>query len=113
MSGVVRYSGAFKLRLVDDAAAGKYQNLDEARHMNGIRGGSTLSKRVKKYGREDIPPKRVKAGTMNEIDELKAARKRIREPGAALAGAHMGYCLESAFPGIARGRAGRRPPMKG
>ncbi|MDR3357231.1 MAG: hypothetical protein LBO04_08635 [Spirochaetaceae bacterium] len=46
-----------------------------------------MSKRVKKYGREDILTKRIKAGTMNGTDELQAARKRIREPGAALAGA--------------------------
>jgi hypothetical protein len=38
---------------------------------------------------------------MDETDELKAARKRIREPGAALADAHVDYCLESAFLEIA------------
>jgi hypothetical protein len=34
---------------------------------------------IKQYGREDILPKRVKVETMNEIDEMKAARRRIRE----------------------------------
>jgi hypothetical protein len=34
---------------------------------------------------------------MNGIDKLKATRKRIREPGAVLADAHVDYCLESAF----------------
>jgi hypothetical protein len=38
---------------------------------------------------------------MNGIDEMKAAKKRIREPGAALADAHVDYCLESAFLEIA------------
>jgi transposase-like protein len=106
MSEVVRYSEAFKLRLVEDAAAGKYASIDEARRRNGIRGASTLSKWIKRYGREDILPKRVKVETMNEIDELKAARKRIRELEAALAGAHMDYCLESAFLDIACKRLG-------
>jgi hypothetical protein len=69
-------------------------------------GGSSLSKWIKRYGREDILPKRVKVETMNEIDELKAARKRIRELEAALADAHMDYCLESAFLDIACGRLG-------
>jgi hypothetical protein len=32
-------------------------------------------------------PKRIRAEMMNETGELKAARGRIREPGAALAGA--------------------------
>ncbi|MDR2095961.1 MAG: transposase [Treponema sp.] len=76
MRDVVRYSEAFKLRLVEDVAGGKYKSLDEARHRNGIRGSSTLSKWIKEYGREDILPKRIKGETMNEIDELQAARSR-------------------------------------
>jgi transposase-like protein len=101
MREVVRYSEAFKLRLVEDVANGKYKSLDEARRRNGIRGYSTLSKWIKRYGREDILPKRIKVETMNEIEELQAARSRIRELEAALADAHMDYCLERAFLDIA------------
>jgi transposase-like protein len=106
MRDVVRYSEAFKLRLVEDVAGGKYKSLDEARRRNGIRGGSTLSKWIKRYGREDILPKRIKVETMNERDELQEARRRIRELEAALADAHMDYCLESAFLDIACKRLG-------
>jgi hypothetical protein len=42
-------------------------------------------------------PKRIKVETMDERDELQAARHRIRELEAALANAHMDYCLERAF----------------
>lgn len=106
MRDVVRYSEAFKLRLVEDVARGKYKNLDEARRRNGIRGGSTLTKWIKQYGREELLPKRIKVETMNEIDELQAARRRIRELETALADAHMDYCLESAFLDIACERLG-------
>jgi transposase-like protein len=44
MREVVRYSEAFKLRLVEDIAAGKYKSLYEAIRRNGIRGGSTVNK---------------------------------------------------------------------
>ncbi|MDR3356697.1 MAG: hypothetical protein LBO04_05850 [Spirochaetaceae bacterium] len=44
MSEVLRYSEAFKLRLVEDVASGKYTGLDEARRRNEICGGSTVSK---------------------------------------------------------------------
>ncbi|MFP3090101.1 transposase [Treponema sp. TIM-1] len=108
MKEVVRYSEAFKLRLVEDVAGGKYKSLEEARRRNGIRGLSTLSTWIKQYGREDILPKRIKVETMNEIDELQAARHRIRELEAALADAHMDYCLESAFLDIACQRLGGR-----
>jgi transposase-like protein len=106
MGEVVRYSEAFKLRLVEDVAGGKYQSLEEARRRNGIRGASTLNKWIKRYGREDMLPKRIRVETMNGIDELQAARSRIRELEAALADTHMEYCLESAFPDIACKRLG-------
>ncbi|MDR3160227.1 MAG: hypothetical protein LBU28_01265, partial [Spirochaetaceae bacterium] len=85
---------------------GKYTSLDEARRRNGIRGASTVTKWIKHYGREDMLPKRVKVETMNEIDELQAARSRIRDLEAALADAPMDYCLESAFLDIACRRLG-------
>jgi hypothetical protein len=50
--------------------------------------------------------KRIKAETVNGIDELHEARKRIRELEAALANSHMDYCLESAFLDIACGKLG-------
>jgi transposase-like protein len=105
MRDVIRYSEAFKLRLVEDIGSGKYKSLDEARRRNGICGGSTVKGRIKRYGRELT--KRVKAETMNEIDELRAARRRIREPEAALSSdAHMDCCLERAFSDIACERLG-------
>jgi transposase-like protein len=106
MRNVVRYSEAFKLRLVEDVANGKYASLEEARRRNGVHGSSTLSAWLKHYGRGDMLPRRIKVETMHEIDELKEARKRIRELEAALADAHMDYCLESAFLDIACERLG-------
>jgi transposase-like protein len=101
MRDVIRYSEAFKLRLVDDIAIGKYKSMEEARRRNGIRGGPTVKGWIKRYGREDMLPERVKAETVNGIDELRAARRRIREPEAALCDAHMDCCLERAFSDIA------------
>jgi hypothetical protein len=43
---------------------------------------------------------------VNGVDELNAARKRIRESEAAPADAHLDYCLESAFLEIACGKLG-------
>jgi transposase-like protein len=89
MKGVVRYSETFKLRLAEEAASGKYRSLDEAGRRNGVRGCATLGRRIKQYGRENALPKRIKAETMNERDELHEARKRIREPEATLANARF------------------------
>jgi transposase-like protein len=57
MKDAIRYSEAFKLRLVEEVAAGKYKSLNEASRRNGIRGCATLGKWIKQYGREDMLPK--------------------------------------------------------
>jgi transposase-like protein len=108
MKEVVRYSEAFKLRPVEDIAAEKYKSLDEARRRNGIRGASTVTKWIKRYRREDMLPKRVKVETMDEIDELKAARSRIRDLEAALADA-QGIGGARSGPRSAAGGGVRRP----
>jgi hypothetical protein len=66
MRNVVRYSEVFKLRLAEDMAGEKYKSLDEAGRKNGIRGSATAARWIK------VEP-------MDEIDEIKAARRRIRE----------------------------------
>ena len=109
MRDVIRYSEAFKLRVVEDVASGKYKSLNEALRKNGIRNAATLAKWMKNYGHGDMLPKRVKVETMEEINEMKAARTRIRELEAALANAHMNYCLQSAFLEISCQKLGTTP----
>ena len=101
MKEVVRYSEAFKRDIVEKVGRGMYASMSEAQRKNGIRGSATLVKWIKKYGREDILPKRIRVETMNEIDELKAARKEIKELKAALADAHLDWCISSALLDIA------------
>jgi transposase-like protein len=56
MRDVIRYSEAFKARLVEEVAGGKYRSLDEAGRRNGIRGCATLDRRIKQYGRAETVP---------------------------------------------------------
>lgn len=100
-STAIRYSEAFKRQVVDEIACGKFSSAYKAQQAYGIRGNTTITKWIRKYGREDLLPKRVRIETMDEIDQLKEARKRIRELEAALADAHIDHCLEHAFLEIA------------
>lgn len=97
----VRYSEAFKKQVVDEIARGKFPSAYKARKAYGIRGCATVETWIKKYGREDLLPKRMRIETMEEADRLKEARKRIKELEAALADAHIDNCLEHAFLEIA------------
>ena len=97
----VSYSEAFKMQVVEELSQGKFANILQAQKVYGIRGMATIQGWVKKYGKAELLPKRVRVETMAEIDELKEAKKRIRDLEKALSDSHMDYCLERAFLEIA------------
>lgn len=101
MNTVIRYGEAFKKRVVDEIASGKFSSPGDAKRAYGIKGCGTVENWIRKYNREDLLPKRVRIETMKEVDKLKAAQKRIRELEAALADAHIDQCLEHSFLEIA------------
>ena len=77
-STAIRYSEAFKRQVVDEIAQGKFTSPYKAQQAYGIRGQTTVTKWIRKYGRDDLLPKRIRVETMEEIDQLKEARRRIR-----------------------------------
>jgi transposase len=109
MDKIVRYSEAFKRQVVSELEAGKHSSMHRARHAYGIAGGGTVPKWVRKYGRADMLPKIVRIETLKERNELKEARKRIRDLEAAVADAHIDHCLEKAYLHVACDRMGVDP----
>jgi transposase-like protein len=105
----LRYSEAFKRRVVEELARGKHSSIEKARRAYGIRGSMTVWGWIRKYGSEDMLPKRVRIETLKEQNELKVARKRIRELEAAVADAHIDHCLEKAYFHVACERMGVDP----
>jgi transposase len=101
-----RYSEAFKRQVVEEISRGKYLSPQKAKQAYSIGGAVTVEKWIRKYGREDLLPKRIRIETMKEIDELKEARKQIRELKAAVSDAHIDFCLEKAYLEIACERLG-------
>lgn len=97
MGASVSYSEAFKRQVVDELGRGCHRTIEAARRAYGIRGAMTIYRWVRKYGREDLLPKRVRIETMKERDELKEARQRIRDLEAAFADVHMDYYLERGY----------------
>jgi transposase-like protein len=95
------YSEAFKIQVVQEISRGRFASVLQAQKAYGIRGSLTIQAWLKKYGKEELLPKRVRVETMTEIDELKEAKKRIRDLEKALSDSHMDYCLERAFLEIA------------
>jgi transposase-like protein len=99
--GFVTYSEAFKMQVVEEISQGKFASILQAQKAYGICGMTTIQKWIRKYGKEELLPKRVKVETMAEIDELKEAKKRICDLEKALSDSQMDYCLERAHLEIA------------
>ncbi len=105
----IRYSEAFKLQVVDELERGKHGSIEAARRAYGIGGNNTVPKWVRKYGRDYLLPKNVRIETLKERDELKEARKRIRELEAAVADAHINHVVEKSYFLVACERMGVSP----
>lgn len=105
----IEYSEAFKRQVVEELERGKFRSICEANRAYNIRGSGTIQKWVRRYGNENILPKKVRIETMKERDELKESRKRIRELEAALADAHIDHALSDAYVQIACERMGEDP----
>jgi transposase len=103
---VNQYSEAFKRQVVKELEQGKHVSICGARRAYGIGGATTVTGWVRKYGSQDLLPKRVRIETLKERDKLREARKRIRELEAAVADAHIDYCLEKGFLQVACERLG-------
>jgi transposase-like protein len=106
---ILRYSETFKRQVVEDLERGKFSSIYEANRAYGIKGNGTINQWIQKYGHQDLLPKRIRIETLKERDELKEARKRIRELEAALADAHIDCCLGESYFKIACKRLGCDP----
>lgn len=109
MKTTISYSEAFKRQVIDELVRGKHTSIHAAQRVYGIAGAMTVQAWAKKYGQEDLLPKRIRIETMKERNELQEARKRIRDLEAAVADAHIDCCLESAFLRVACDRLGDTP----
>ena len=103
---VLYYSEAFKRGVVEDLEKGKFKSFSEVQRAYGIKGSTTVSSWARRYGNEELLPKKVRIETMKERDELKEAKKRIRELEAALSDAHVDHVLEKAYLHVACDRIG-------
>ena len=85
---VVRYSNAFKQKVVGEIERGR-MNVSQAKGMYDIRGGETIQKWIRKYGKNHLLAKVVRVEMRGERDKIKEMKKRERELERALADAQL------------------------
>jgi transposase-like protein len=94
---VVRYSEAFKLKVVNEIESGALAGVGEARRRYDIRGGNTVQSWLRKFGRNHLLNKVVEVKSAEDRDEVKALKKRIRELEKALADTQVNAVLSEAY----------------
>ena len=98
---VIRYGEAFKRQVVDQIESGKFRNISEAKRVYGIRGAMTVNGWLERYGSGKCLPKQIKIMSLNEIDENKELKKRVRALESALADTQMRNLLSESYLEIA------------
>jgi len=102
----VRYSEAFKLKVVHELESGRFGSAFEAGRAYGVRGSGTVGYWLRRYGKDHLLGKVVRVMKADERAEVVALRKQVRELKAALADAHIDARLDAAYLKIACRTAG-------
>jgi len=106
MRASIRYSEAFKLKVVHELEQGRFGSVGEARRAYGVRGAATVDAWVRRFGKDHLLRKVVRVMKADEQTEVQSLRKQVRELKAALADAHLDLKLDAAYLKIACQRAG-------
>ena len=79
----IRYSSAFKLKVVTEIESGKF-TIGEARRIYDIGGPTTIQRWIKKYGKHHLLNKVVRIQMKDEKDKLKELQNQIKALERAL-----------------------------
>lgn len=92
---IIRYSTAFKLKIISEIESGKY-TLEQARRNYDIKGTATIQKWLRKYGKSHLAPQVIRVRMKNEDDKLKELQNKIKVLEKALAKAQVdNICWQS------------------
>jgi transposase len=86
---LIRYSEAFKLKVISELESGHLASAEQARRRYGIGGSTTIGNWLRKYGKRHLVGRIVRVETGQERDESRELRARIRQLEHALADAKV------------------------
>ncbi len=94
---LIRYSEAFKLKVVNELEAGKLSSIGEARERYGIRSWSTISDWLRKYGKNHLLNQVVIVQKADERTEIKKCKEKIKRLERALSDARLDLIIEKEY----------------
>lgn len=103
---VLKYSEAFKRQVVSELESGKFTSQRELMAAYDIRGNATISRWLRKYGKNHLLPKVIRVETKDEKDQVKALKQQIKDLEKALAKMTVKNVLNEAYFEIVCERSG-------
>ena len=97
MKQTIRYSEAFKRRVVRAIEEGEMDNCYQAQMHYGVRGTGTVGRWVRQYGKNQIIGKVLRVETPDEKSEVKQLKQRVRLLEKALADSTLDLAIERAL----------------
>ena len=94
---VFRYSACFRQQVVRELESGRFVSIEAARRHYGIGGSSTISKWLRRYGKNHLRAKVVRVEKPDEQDQMKALRRRVAELERALGRTQAENVLHRAY----------------
>lgn len=85
---VLRYSTAFKLKVVEEVERGEF-TIAQARRVYDIRGGETIQKWLHKHGKSHLLSRVVRIQMKDERDQIKKLEGEKKQLESALAQSHV------------------------
>jgi transposase-like protein len=84
----IRYSSAFKRKVVSEVESGAY-SISQAQKIYDIRGAETIQQWMRRLGKEHLLPTMIRVEMKDERDRLRALEQEKKELESALAQAHL------------------------
>ena len=94
---IVRYSEAFKLKVVGEVERGRFASAHEASQVYGITGKGTVARWLREYGKAHLLGQVIRVETDDEVRELKRLKDRVKALETALADSVMDNALNESF----------------
>ena len=80
----IRYSEAFKMKVVSELEKGKFKTMGEAARIYQINGSETIQNWLRKYGKNHLLDRVVRVQTRTKIDRIKQLEKEKSDLEKAL-----------------------------
>jgi transposase len=97
----IRYSEAFKRKVVSELESGRFVSHGQAREFYGIGGNGTLNRWLVAYGKNHLLCKVVRVETTSERNQITTLKQRIGELEKALVDSKVQEVLHKAYVEIA------------